>query len=358
MATPSLDNDPIERRGPRLPLELQEAIIDVASTDTLKMCRLTCKTWSARGRKRLFAAITLSPGNIDSFLRLLSTSPDIGLLARHLGLHELSWCDLGDEKREAILNGFPLVYGLYVGFCQFSTVEQVVRVVSSFPCLKHLYDSGNRTMLPAPVSDGRRSSELPSALQHLCVFKVFCSSSMILDWFLTLQSLPPIETFRYAGWFMRSLIDNGVHLLLSRLGSSLKDLGMLLVDNPEKDVSYEVQNNFTLSQNTSLQHLQIHAPCSFIPEILAQITSDKLAELKLDLTEYAMSHMDWTRVESILCQSMWSKTLSTVHIEVEVEDVPRDSCLIIVKEALPVIAARGILVVTAKPLPTALPWGI
>lgn len=240
----------MESHGP-LPFELQEAIIDAVSRDTLKACNLTCRAWSAHSRKRLFENVFLSMRNVDGFIDLFLASPDLAHLVRwlvcdtlkdtrslpllathltqvrHLTLLSFKlWDSLGNEARETILNGFPLVDRLTLSLMVFNNTEVVAQLLSAFPLVKHLQYKNCATT--ARIPDNRFNSEpVPSALEHLRTLKVFdIDIRVLINWVLTLHPLPPIESVEFTGWRLRDLTDSGLHTLLRRLGSFLKSLSL------------------------------------------------------------------------------------------------------------------------------------
>lgn len=109
-------------------------------------------------------------------------------------------------------------------------------------------------------------------------------------------------------------------------------------------------SDFSLSQNAALRYLDMRVPCSYLPEILAQVTSRQLEGVTLHLAQYDVPHMDWARVDSILCQSRWSTTLRTVQIKL---DAMREHHGELLKAALPTIADRGLLSVSLRTAATA-----
>jgi len=137
--------------------------------------------------------------------------------------------------------------------------------------------------------------------------------------------------------------------LLRRLRLSLKTLGISIGEEAPFDCEL---NGFNLSQNIALQNFSMKVPGPCVPRLLAQITSDKLANLRIGLSKEATKEVDWTRVQSILCQPMWSSTLRTVKIAIRDLKADIDAhYLNFMKAALPVLADSITLAVSVGPLP-------
>jgi len=341
----------MDRYSPRLPLELQETIIDMASTETLMACSLTCRMWSARSRKCLFEVVSLNSENADRFINLLLSSPSTALLVRHLLLKEIDWSDLRYKAREIILNGFHLVVELDIAFCMFDTLKEVTQLIASFPSLKRLHYERSSILIGPTFVD----STYPSVSKNLRVLEIYSRSCLsVIDWLIASHSLPTIETVEFTSHGL-GIVMNEFHKLLRKLGSSLKSLKFTIIPG----MSPTCFDDFNLLQNTALETLSLQTEscpkwipdllAAWIPQFLAQVTLPQLANLRIVLTENAMKDMDWTLVETIVCQPMRLPRLRVVHIEIE--DVFEDyvsSCSNFLEAALPVLTERGFLVVSSN----------
>lgn len=271
----------MEHRGPRLPLELQEAIIDEAPAQSLKACSLTCKALALRSRMRLFQAISLNEENVDSFLHFLSVSPGTAIRVRslrlsglvdcrpllwlvthvprirRLHLHSVDWCDWEDELRRAILTGLPFVDTLVLQGVAFEYWQETAQLVSAFPLLNSLdsdrclitFHEGN-----PPFSDPRSRFKFPSALKHLRALKVFENCSILIRWILTFPSLPPIQSIEFTCSTLRDLIGSGLNILLQVLGSSLKSLTIISRERMPYDQAFFDSTEFSRHTRFAMTH--------------------------------------------------------------------------------------------------------
>ncbi|KAI0700826.1 hypothetical protein C8T65DRAFT_741937 [Cerioporus squamosus] len=83
---------------PRIPLELQELVIDLLDdwnpgiiTETLSSCTLTCRAWLPRSRRRLYhrlSLINIRPTVLNQLVELIDRDLEVSSMVRDLCIRE------------------------------------------------------------------------------------------------------------------------------------------------------------------------------------------------------------------------------------------------------------------------------
>ena len=163
------------------PVEIYETIIDIVGLDralaisfpqsdyqhtTLRACCLTCRSWLPRARYHLYTTVLLNMGMIPTFVSSLSANPANGLLVKKLYVVDhwkyrsaLSLIPLQFPQRLVNLEHVSLdrprfgdvhtsfygqlrkwksVRSLVLHNAAYSSLDQVVRILTAFPNLRRL----------------------------------------------------------------------------------------------------------------------------------------------------------------------------------------------------------------------------
>lgn len=151
---------------PHLPPELVDHIIDYLHDNpkALSACSLTCRGWLPVVRYHRFQSISLSRPNYPAFLEIISGSSDIALFVTSLGIvgshpwsqtwiHEqlpflpqlhalrkltLTAVYVRDTIQTALVTNLQNVTELSLVQCSFSSLNDFVALVNSFPRLERL----------------------------------------------------------------------------------------------------------------------------------------------------------------------------------------------------------------------------
>ncbi|KAF7323622.1 hypothetical protein MKEN_00582800 [Mycena kentingensis (nom. inval.)] len=234
-----------------LPPELFDAIIaQIDDVHTVNACSLVCKSWLATTRHRVFQpfVVALRPQNavefmqllghshatirpyihtvellcsessqkyelqwLDTILAILTTLPSLDALL----FENISWDELSACAQTTLLNDFRGITRLHLRASEFTSVNNLLRLVCSKPALQSLSCDN----LGWEVVE-TEAEIAPTMLRHLRL--AGCYERDILDWLLSHPPVPSIHILELGA--VRPEDTHSIGRFLHRLGPTLHQL--------------------------------------------------------------------------------------------------------------------------------------
>ncbi|KAG6827953.1 hypothetical protein H0H87_003285, partial [Tephrocybe sp. NHM501043] len=220
-----------------LPYELVDLVIDELADDrmALRACTTVCRSWTARSRYLLFSDVLLRGRNCDNIMGLQPPSA-FSVAARRLMVAERDALPPGIEHFTSVKSLYltmstpitetiikiPLLFSTITTFelnqVVFDSFVDIVQFMCALPCL----ETYTHFMCPwkQEISAPSAHFRLPENLQNLNFASL--RLHVFLEWFNSLETLPPISTVRLYG--VAEPHTHSVGAAIKRLGGFLRHL--------------------------------------------------------------------------------------------------------------------------------------
>jgi hypothetical protein len=349
-----------------IPLEIVDIVLDYLHQDleTVSACSLVCKSWFPSARYHLFADTNLDDENAYSFVRLLHTEystvprfitriaakdtcetgrwlPTVfPCLSRLPSLSSVSITSTFEacftEATLFALGTFDNLLELKLTECAFSDFTQVQELLTSLPTLERLHLEAD---WPEPV-DVKPTDLSPSP--HLRELYLRCEATRLLDWFLMMPNMAPVEKLTLHG--IDSFDLPIVVRYLEALGPSLTHLSIY----PSGRLYDALCSQVNLSTHPNLQYLKLVIDCDssnllMARDLLSQIPNNSSSPSSLEeieLSFYSIRQVSktadqWATLDALLAKPQFA-SLSKMTVSAMI-------AASLARTTLPLCEGRGIL---------------